>query len=286
MFINDIINRNLRITEFKLFGAKILYKIVHVFFRKDKRKILRNGIHFEIDLAEGIDLSLFLFGSFQKHVTDNKLLKIPEDAVIFDVGANVGVMSLLLCKNNSGSQIHAFEPTHYALNKFMKNMELNPTLSPRIRLTNCFVSSKSGDSAGLKAYSSWNIAGGGGVKHGVHGGTAMPAENVPSISLDDYCVNEKIDRLDFIKIDTDGHEFDVLKGAVQSIGKFRPSLVFELGIYVMEERKIQFSDYLDYFTKLNYKLFTSKSLKQINLENYSKHVPKYGTIDVVAIPQK
>jgi len=285
MFLSNFINRHFRITGFKLLGAKILYKIVHLFFRENKRKIFRNGIHFEIDLSEGIDLSLFIFGSFQKHVTDNKLLRIPENAVIFDVGANVGVMSLLLCKNNPGSLIHAFEPTHYALKKFMKNMDLNPNLKNRIQVTQCFVSKDEGDGSGLKAYSSWNISGSTGEKHGVHGGTAMSAENVSSIRLDDYCINQQLTRLDFIKIDTDGHELDVLLGAEKCIAQFRPSLVFELGIYVMEERNIHFKDYLSYFNALHYRLFTSKACKPLTAENYTQYVPKYGTIDVVAIPQ-
>ena len=35
---------------------------------RSQRRVRRNGIAFELDLREGIDLSLFLFGSFQRNV--------------------------------------------------------------------------------------------------------------------------------------------------------------------------------------------------------------------------
>jgi len=54
-----LINR-LPITKIKLFLAAVLYRIVHVAYRGDKRIVVRNGIKYEVDLSEGIDLSMFL----------------------------------------------------------------------------------------------------------------------------------------------------------------------------------------------------------------------------------
>ena len=92
-----LLNR-LPLTRVKIGIARILYKGLPPRYRKQKQRITRGGIRYEADLSEGIDLSLFLFGGFQKHVTHSRFVEIPEDAVILDVGANIGVMTLQFAK--------------------------------------------------------------------------------------------------------------------------------------------------------------------------------------------
>ena len=94
--LRKFINNNFPLTKIKIGIAKILYFFVSIVYGKKPRIITRNNITYEVDLSEGIDLSLFLFGKFQKHVTNSELLKISKDATIIDVGANFGLMSLPL----------------------------------------------------------------------------------------------------------------------------------------------------------------------------------------------
>ncbi len=113
----------------------------------------------------------------------------------------------------------------------------------------------------------------------------MPTEGVPTITIDEFVKKEGINRLDFIKIDTDGHEYDVLMGAQKTIAKFKPQIIFELGQYVMTERRISFSDYNYFFRKLDYRLSNAANNKVITHGNFKKLVPAKGTIDVLALPQ-
>lgn len=282
--MNSILN-NLPLTQIKLFIARILYFLVRPIYGTGKRVIRRNSLFFEVDISEGLDLSLFLFGNFQKHVTENKFLNLAEDATIFDVGANVGIMSLSFAKKAPNGKVLAFEPTHYALEKLKRNLELNPSLSPVIEVVNTFISSEDKKSSEVKAFSSWKINKKAGEdQHPVHGGTAMSTVGVPTITMDEFVQSRKIDRIDFIKIDTDGHEYDVLSGAKKSIAKYKPKIIFELGQYVMKERGITFDDYFRYFTESSYSLSDAASNKEINTKNFKKMVPKKGTIDVLAIP--
>ncbi len=273
---------NIKITRIKLFIAKVLYLITKLFYKNDIQIIIRNGIKFEVDLREGIDLHLFIFGSFQKHVYENKYIKLQENNVVFDVGANFGLMTLLFTSKVKDGHVHSFEPTDYALKKFHRNIELNPDLKSKITINHMFVSSSSKKSANIDAYSSWPVTGSQN-KHKIHGGVLQETLNIPSITIDDYCEQNQINKLDFIKIDTDGHELDVLNGAKESIHNFKPQIIFELGIYVMDERGINFEEYSDFFENVNYKLLTIKG-KEITLANYKKHVHQYGTIDIIAIP--
>ena len=278
-----LINR-LPITQIKMFFGRILYRIVHLVYRTDRHIIVRNRIKYEVDLSEGIDLSMFLFGQFQKHVSQCKYLSLPQDGIIFDVGANSGMMSLQFAKLVPAGKVYSFEPTFYAFSKLKKNIELNPGLAKRIVAVQSFVSSSTSQKPHIKAYASWKVGGTvEGVRHRVHGGIEKSAEGTAAVSLDDFCEQEKIERLDFIKIDTDGHELEVLKGGKKVIGRFNPTIIFELGIYVMDERGIDFSDYLEFFDSLTYSLFNSKNFRKINTHNYRKHIPLNGAIDILAV---
>lgn len=276
--------KNIKITRTKLFIAKLIYYGVKVFFWKNKQLVNRQGINFELDLNEGIDLSLFVFGNFQKHIYQNEILNFENDSVIFDVGGNTGTMSLLFAKKSPQGVVHAFEPTNYAFAKFVRNLELNPELDKRIKLTQCFVSSESKNDHNIEAFSSWPIN----TKdktHSIHCGVAKPANDVPAITLDKYCEDAKIDRLDIIKIDTDGHEMQVLQGAKKTFRRLKPRVIFEVGIYIMDERNVAFSDYYNYFRELGYVLKNTKG-KDVDLDNFANYIPQWGTTDLIAVPEK
>jgi hypothetical protein len=68
--------------------------------------------------------------------------------------------------------------------------------------------------------------------------------------------------------------------------KHLPYIVFELGIYVMQEMGIEFEQFYAYFLELNYKLLNAKNGKNITLQNYTEQIPQRSTIDIIAIPQR
>ena len=269
----------------KIFIAKCLYRFFKLFLKDDIRLIKRRGINYEVNLSEAIDFALFLSGSFQKEVIASTYYKIPNDAVIFDVGANVGSMSLPLAEQTKNGQIYSFEPTHYAFSKFKKNLSLNTDLAKRITLINTFVSDKVTKFDTSATYSSWKLSSDDVNKHQTHGGTKNSSEGVGVVTLDEVVEKEKIQRLDFLKIDTDGHEFYVLKGGKEAIAKFKPVIVFEVGAYLLKERGIDFKEFLDFFKKLNYQLFCTQTNREVAADNYQQTIPLNFTTDIIAIPR-
>ena len=202
-----MLNRWFPITQLKIFLGKVLYKIVTLFVGKKKRIITRGGVKYEVDLSEGIELSLFLFGNFQSHITSNSFLSIKENFVIIDIGANVGLMTLQFAKLASKGQVYSFEPTFYALERLKINLSLNPDYAPHVKVFNSFVSEKSSDKPDIIAFSSWKVSGEKSDNdHPIHKGTPKSTEGVNSVSLDDFIIEENLNKIDFIKIDTDGHE--------------------------------------------------------------------------------
>lgn len=279
-----MVNR-IKITKLKLLIAKILYFLVKIFFWNDMQIRTIGNIKYELDLREGIDLHLFIFGSFQKHIYDNALIKFDDNAVVFDVGANYGIMSLKFAEKLKNGIVYSFEPTDYALKKFNKNLDLNLKLKEKIIVHQAFVSSENKRSTQLPAYSSWPVVGNL-EKHSIHGGVLQHTENIPSVTIDSFCEINGINKINLIKIDTDGHELNVLKGSELSINKFRPMIIFEIGIYIMKERGVVFKDYSEFFRQLDYKIITSKRKIPITISNYSKHIPEFGTIDLIALPNE
>jgi hypothetical protein len=59
--------------------------------------------------------------------------------------------------------------------------------------------------------------------------TGHEALQVPLRSLDSLVDERRLDRLDLIKIDVEGHERQVLDGAAATLDRFRPVLVIETG---------------------------------------------------------
>lgn len=279
---------NLPITRIKIGIAKILYHATKLILLKkdDHIKAKRKGIWYDLDLSEGIDLSIFLFGGFQKHVTQSKYHQIPGNAIILDVGGNSGTTALEFAKIAPKGTIYSFEPTHYAIDKFKKNLALNSNLAQRITLINSFVSEINTEVADIKAYSSWKLNSTQEYgKHPVHLGTPKSTDKVGSVSLDQFCMDKQLKRVDFIKIDTDGHEYKVLKGAQSMIKKYQPQIIFEVGEYVMKEKNIDFSFYTSYFEALDYQLFDTKTKQPIHLHNCHDLIPQLGTTDIIATPK-
>ncbi len=282
---NSSFVNTLPLTKIKIGIGKILYRFATLFYGHKPRLITRHGISYEVDLSEGIDLSLFFFGNFQKHITHNKFFSLPKDAVILDVGANFGIMTLQFAQAAPQGMVYSFEPTHYALSKFRRNLELNPELAKHVRPVNSFVSAISDRNPNIKAFSSWKVDGEkSNDMHPVHQGAAKSTEGVGSVSLDDFCKENNLTRVDFIKIDIDGHEFEALRGAKDILTRFRPAVIFEIGLYLLAENKIGYDFFHEYFKSLNYRLLEASSGEQLTLENYHKLIPANGTTDVIAIP--
>jgi FkbM family methyltransferase len=276
----------LPLTRIKLIIARTLYRLLRLMMVSNKKHIRRRGIHYEVDLTEGIDLSLFLFGNFQRHVIADNYFSMSAEAIIFDIGANIGSMALNFARMAPGGWVYAFEPTYYAFEKLKRNISLNPELDKRIRAVQLFVSDRSGPVHNIEAYSSWKIDGSVQKPHPLHGGMIRNTAGVAAITLDDFCIENQISRVDLIKIDTDGHELQVLTGARKTLGKYKPFLIFEIGLYTLNEHHIGFEQYFNCLKTFGYVLINSKNGNAITLDNYRRQIPLRSTTDIIAIPSK
>ena len=137
-------------TSKKIILAKILsFILLKIFKFKVTQIVNRKGINYKLNLRQGIDLSIFIFGSFQNKITNilTKIILNKKNFFFFsvlDIGSNIGDKSLSLAKNLLNRKIKNFliysiEPTEFAINKQKKNLNLNKELKKKIRISPFFI---------------------------------------------------------------------------------------------------------------------------------------------------
>lgn len=179
---------------------------------------------------------------------ENRVVKIlvPHSQVVFDVGANDGKYSEYVLSVNPGIKVHAFEPVTQAFNS-LKNLPLtanNFALGDKKerRIMHCSTDRSTHNSL----YDSSDTMG--------------QKIEIPIETLDDYCFSKDVKHIDFLKIDVEGHEFFVLKGAQKM---FKTSSIdfiqFEFSGGSREARTF-LKDFIDFFDQYGYDLYRIKPL--------------------------
>ncbi len=262
-------------TKSKVFVGYFISKILIFFLSNKKRIIERNNIKYEIDLNEGVDLGIFLGIKNEKKLYKiQNLINSNKKKVLVDIGANIGSVTLPLAKIFKSSTIISVEPTNYAFLKLKKNISLNFQLKKRIKLYNIFISNKKNDVNFI--HSSWNFSSNY-KKHKVHLGILKRTSNRKK-TLTQLLKNVK-KNIDFIKIDVDGYEIDVLKSGKKVIKKYKPIIYFEFAPYLYKEFGYSTKILIDYVKKdLNYLFFDEdfneiKNIYEVgkNLKNRSEN---------------
>ena len=245
-------------TKNKILIGGIISKII-CFFLSKRQFVKRNGISWQLDLTEGIDLSNFLFGSSEKKIVNlRKIFNSDKKLIFLDIGANIGSVSLPLAKLFNNALIYSIEPTTYAFSKLYKNLSLNKNLKKQILIHQLFISDKKDPK---KVWSSWNFDKNKN-KHHKHKGNLKSIKANSRISLDDFIKINKIKKVDFIKLDVDGYEMDVFKSGNKFFRKNKPIIFIELAPYLYPEFGCTCLDLIKFIKKLGYNFF-DENLKKI-----------------------
>jgi len=139
---------------------------------------------------------------------------------IFDIGANLGNHTMYWSKNINAEKIYSFEPYKVNYEILCENIQNNALDNVR--------PIKQGVGA-TKGYTSIDI-----VDAGNLGATTLSKEvkaegEIELIDIDSFCLEQGIDTVDFVKIDTEGYEENVLEGMKETIKAHHPDLWIEVG---------------------------------------------------------
>lgn len=247
---------------------------------------IRNGIRWKLDLREVVELSIYLFGAFERNTVKAYRRIIRPGHVVLDVGANIGAHSLpmALCVGATGRVI-AFEPTAYAFARLLENIRLNPDLAPRITALQAFVVDSPTRRPHRAVYASWPLYDEPGLDP-VHGGKLHGLGGSFTITLDDFVRREGLGRVDLMKIDVDGHECMVLDGAQRTLRDLAPTLILEVAPYGHEEQGHVFEACFRRVFEAGYSLFDEATMSPLasSGEELSSVVPGDRSINVIGLP--
>jgi len=194
----------------------------------------RRGVRWTLDLDEGIDLSIYLLGAYEPRTLRayRAILAPLREAVVFDIGANIGAHSLHFARLVApGGRVFAFEATDYAFGKLRLNLGLNPALAPLVTAQQVYLTADRAGAPPESLCASWPVDVLSDDVHSHSLGRSKSLASARAMTGDDFCRTAGITRLDLLKIDVDGNEHSVLHGFHDTLARFRPVLLVELAPY-------------------------------------------------------
>jgi FkbM family methyltransferase len=222
-----------RITARQLIPVSILrYALPHSsdFDSSACKSARRYGLNWNLQLRHHFQWRQY-FG-FPDEILDHLVEQISPGDVVLDIGANVGFYSLILA-HRSRAVVHAFEPVSSTFQRFQQHLQLNPTSN--VIANQLAMGARAGtDEITLTLDEDSGRAS---LCSGVSDGAST--ESIDLKRVDDYVDEHSISKVDLIKIDVEGYEGAVVRGARRTIERDHPTLVVELTPSWMNERDKQ-----------------------------------------------
>jgi FkbM family methyltransferase len=216
----------------------------------------RNGINYKLNLYDYIDWLIY-FGI--KEDSRLKLYRlVSKNDTIIDVGSNMGetIMNFSKIAGEKG-EVHGFEPDRINYQRCVENLNLNNFSN--IYLNNVGLGNIAREFK-IKVDTPSNRGG-----NRITSDTNDPnTEIINIITLDDYIRNKGIKKINLIKIDVEGFELNVLKGAEESLKQFKPNLFIELDDNNLKLQGDSARDLISFLLALNYKVENADTNEMID----------------------
>jgi FkbM family methyltransferase len=172
-------------------------------------EVTGTSIRMTCDLTKFVQRHIYFFGHFEQADCANWMKAARYANTIFDVGANVGLYSLLAATVNPQSTIYAFEPTDSIQAEFNANLRLNGIQNVQVEPFAVGATS----AHGFLHRSVGPTGDNEGTNYVTPDKLRDSDTEIHMVSLDDFCRERAIERIDLLKMDIEGGEYDALMGA-------------------------------------------------------------------------
>jgi FkbM family methyltransferase len=182
-------------------------------------------------LGDEIDAQLYVYRTYEP-ITSGVLRQcVNSGDTVLDVGANIGVHTLALAgKVGAKGSVHAFEPNPGTFERLVQNVNVNAFTNVRLNQL-----ALGADESEVQLVQQWSnrsgdamlVPGGADVQHeGGSAGSNGAVFTVRQTTLDAYCQEHGVTPA-LLKVDVEGGEMNVLRGAQRVLGAVRPTLLVE-----------------------------------------------------------
>jgi FkbM family methyltransferase len=155
----------------------------------------------------------------------SRIIKTRHVRTCLDIGANIGLASLIMAELAPAARIMSFEPSPKTFDHLSANVGRNhgwAQISPQPFAVGS-------ESKTIKFFFDDNMS------HANHIVVDGSGTDVEMKSVDDFVFGAALDSVDFMKVDVEGFELQVFQGALKTILKHRPTIIFEFNEYAIVE---------------------------------------------------
>lgn len=243
-------------------------------FEKKEQNIKHAGITLFYNKGNSVVVRLKKEGNYENEMCDHivKKLKEKENPVLMDVGANIGLVSTYLLNKIPSVHIYAFEPGPVQAELLQKTIDEN-LLQKNIKLYQVALA----DTTGTQTF--YTHVTRDQAKDGLFDterGEKTKKIEVQTSTLDEWWRKAGRPRVDVVKIDTEGAELLVLRGASEFLKEVRPVIYLEIEPSNLKAYPYTHIDIIQYFTEAQYQIETLFG-KSVTLENIDLLLKKNDT---------
>lgn len=209
-----------------------------------------------------------------------QLFPVENEYVFFDVGANIGEYSKILHSVFFKARIFSFEPNPITFSV----LESRLNMLDRFHLFNLGFSTQR-SIGNLYSYESDLVSGQASLLKDVfldiYKNKDIKCFHVNLDTIDDFCVDKMINDIHFLKVDTEGFEFNILQGALNMISRNKISVIqFEFN-----EMNIINKVFLKNFYELlfNYKFYRLSDGELIDISEYKSDLEIFHYQDIICV---
>lgn len=205
-----------------------------------------------------------------------RLIGNRENAVFFDVGANDGKYSHAIAGIlTKTAKIYSFEPFSTVYAKLCETTGAFENIS-------CYNFGFGAEEDVLDIFYTPGVEELTSLYSNIPDRDQVPAEKVSIKTLDEFLVSEKIEKIDYLKIDVEGHELKVLEGAKQVLDEGRIDHVqFEFGESMVDSR-VFFRDFWDLLHE-DYTIYRILPAGLREIKSYHQRLELFYCVNFLAI---
>jgi FkbM family methyltransferase len=198
-----------------------------------RRAIVETALGFLVRVQDdGLYDSVYTWGTYEPDVSRRLIAVVQAGEHALDVGANVGWFSL--CLAHHGAYVYAFEPLDSHVAALRENISLNG-LAKRIEVVQTAVGAEPGTLV-LYTFPGTSTDHATATRMGRTDCVATPCEIT---SLDAWVNRSGVGRVSLLKVDVEGHELEVFRGAAHLLGnESAPLVAFEVSPANLRDRRL------------------------------------------------